>query len=243
MPEDKKQFTLEELAQYDGTGGKPVYIAHQGKVVDVSGSKLWKTGKHMARHHAGADLTEEFANAPHGEEVFERYSQVGVLKGARPERAEREIPAVLGRLLKRFPMLRRHPHPMLVHFPIVFFTAAPVFTILYVLTGKIQFEDAALDCLGGGVIFTPLAILTGLYTWWLNYMNRPLKPVKIKLTLSPILLALAVIAFIWRLENPAILNQLSSGGWAYLLLILALPPLVIAIGWYGAQITFPIHEG
>jgi len=240
LPEDNKQFTLDELAQYDGTDGKPVYIAHKGKVVDVSGSKLWKSGKHMARHHAGGDLTEEFNNAPHGEEVFERYPQVGVLKSA--EHVKREIPAFLDRLLKRFPMLRRHPHPMLVHFPIVFFTAAPVFTVLYILTGKIQFEDAALDCLGGGVIFAPLAIVTGLYTWWLNYMNRLIKPVKVKLILSPILLALAVIAFIWRLKNPEILNQISSGGWGYALLILTLPPLVIAIGWYGAQITFPIHE-
>ena len=34
----------------------------------------------MAGHFAGADLTGEFADAPHGEEVFERYPQVGVLQ-------------------------------------------------------------------------------------------------------------------------------------------------------------------
>ena len=43
-------------------------------------SGLWAGGEHMAGHFAGADLSAEFPEAPHGEEVFERYPQVGVLK-------------------------------------------------------------------------------------------------------------------------------------------------------------------
>ncbi len=80
MPENLKEFTFEELARFNGAQGAPVYIAFRGRVYDVSGSGLWEGGEHMASHLAGRDLTDEFAEAPHGEEVFERYPQVGVLK-------------------------------------------------------------------------------------------------------------------------------------------------------------------
>src|SRR5512135_2384199 len=70
-----RKFTPQDLAANNGSAGRPVYIAFQGKVYDVSGSDLWEGGQHMGAHAAGADLTGEFADAPHGEEVFERYPQ------------------------------------------------------------------------------------------------------------------------------------------------------------------------
>ena len=122
-----KEFDLEELAQFNGEDGKPMYIAHQGKVIDVSESKVWKKGVHMMRHRAGNNLTTDIQAAPHGTEVLEKYPQVGVLKKAEPER---EMPKALSWLLTRVPMLRRHPHPMTVHFPIVFMFSTTIFNIL-----------------------------------------------------------------------------------------------------------------
>ncbi len=75
----EKTFSESEIGEYQGEGGKPIYIAFRGKVYDLTESFMWSGGNHMAEHHAGKDLTEEFDNAPHGEEVFERYPQVGVL--------------------------------------------------------------------------------------------------------------------------------------------------------------------
>ena len=60
-----KEFNLEELSEFNGENGKPVYIAHQDKVIDVSDSKLWKAGVHMKRHHGGSDLTTDIQGAPH----------------------------------------------------------------------------------------------------------------------------------------------------------------------------------
>ena len=250
MPENLKEFTLEELAQFNGAQGAPVYIAFRGRVYDVSGSGLWTGGEHMAGHFAGADLTQEFPEAPHGEEVFERYPQVGVLRPG-PEVAvtpEAEGPGLARPgfwrwLLKRFPLLKRHPHPMVVHFPIVFFISAPVFAILYRLTGIAAFETTAFHCLGGGVLFTPVALVTGLLTWWLNYDWRPLRPVVLKLILTPILLADGAGAFTWRWLNPEILSGLGPlTGKLYLAMLCLLWPLVSLIGWYGASLTFPRHE-
>jgi predicted heme/steroid binding protein len=75
----EKKFTLEELKKYDGIDGKPAYIAYKGKVYDVSDNYLWIDGDHQGEHGAGKDLTEEMANAPHGEETLENVKLVGVL--------------------------------------------------------------------------------------------------------------------------------------------------------------------
>lgn len=242
MPEDLKEFTLEELAEFNGQG-KPIYIAFRGRVYDVSDSGLWGGGEHMAGHFAGSDLTGEFAGAPHGEEVFERYPQVGVLTGAPEPEAPLPRPGFWHHFLKRFPLFRRHPHPMVVHFPIVFYISTPVFTLLYLLTGVDAFETTAWHCLGGGVLFTPVALVTGLLTWGINYEWRPLRPVVIKLILTPILLAVGAGAFIWRWFDPGILLGLEHWtGKVYLGLTFALWPLVSLIGWYGAALTFPVHE-
>jgi predicted heme/steroid binding protein/uncharacterized membrane protein len=235
-----KEFDLEVLSAFNGKDGKPVYIAHQGRVIDVTNSQLWKTGQHMKRHQAGNDLTAEIEAAPHGLEVLDRYPQVGILK--RKEGYERPIPEGLDKLLSRFPVLRRHPHPMVVHFPIVFMFSAALFNLLYLIIGLKAFETTAIHCLGGGILFTPVAMLTGYFTWWLNYMARPMRPVTIKIRFSFLLMGIAVSTFIWRLAVPDILGALGGWGILYFLLVLSLAPLVSVIGWFGGTLTFPVEK-
>jgi predicted heme/steroid binding protein/uncharacterized membrane protein len=235
-----KEFDPADIEKFNGTEGNPVYIVHQGKVFDVTDSKLWKTGLHMKRHHAGKDLTTDIQAAPHGTEVLERFPQVGIVK--KQEIPEVKIPAALAWLLARYPMLRRHPHPMTVHFPIVFMFSATIFSLLYLVTGFKPFETTGFHCLGGGVFFTVVTIVTGLYTWWLNYLSRPVRAVTIKKTASIILLVVSTTAFIWRLLDAGVLVSLSGPGYFYLLLILSLLPLVTVIGWFGASLTFPIEK-
>jgi predicted heme/steroid binding protein len=56
--------------------GRTTFI-YKGWVYDATGSKRWKDGVHMKRHHAGQDLTEALAGAPHGEEVLDRIKKLG----------------------------------------------------------------------------------------------------------------------------------------------------------------------
>ena len=235
-----KEFDIEELSTFDGKEGRPAYVAHQGRVFNVTESKIWKKGVHMRRHHAGKDLTTDLKGAPHGIKMLERYPQVGVLK--RVEVQEREIPEALFWLLSKIPMLRRHPHPMTVHFPIVFMFSTTLFNILYVVTGIKAFEITALHCLGAGILFTPVAIVTGLYTWWLNYMAKPLRSVTVKMKVSPLLFATQIAVFVWRILDPSILDSLEFASAIYFLLVLSLFILVTINGWFGAAMTFPFEE-
>jgi uncharacterized membrane protein len=193
------------------------------------------------RHRAGRDLTDDLADAPHGTEVFERYPRIGTLKGVpekKQEQEERVQPQWLASLLDRYPLLARHPHPALVHFPIAFTFAVPIFAVLALLSGRSAFETTAFHCLGAGLLFAPLTIGTGFFTWWLNYDARMIKPVRIKIIGSVLLMLLMPVLFAWRYMVPELLFS-GSLRLLYLLLIIALVPLVTVIGWYGATLTFP----
>ncbi|MGD9411247.1 MAG: cytochrome b5 domain-containing protein [Desulfobacterales bacterium] len=237
-----QEFDIAELEKYDGSDGRPVYVAYKGKVYDISGSKLWRNGIHMKRHHAGRNLTTDIQGAPHEPDVLERFPQVGTLKKETAEVAELEIPRALNWLLQKVPMLRRHPHPMTVHFPIAFVFATAVFNILYLLTDYRSFEITALHCLAGGILFTIVGITTGLYTWWLNYMAKPLRAVKIKIPLTITLLIIQIILFVWRISVPDVFDSIQGINILYLIFVLALIPMITIIGWFGASMTFPVEK-
>jgi predicted heme/steroid binding protein len=71
-------YTRSELALRNGQDRSEIWIAWEGKIFDVTGSRLWKNGKHY-EHWAGQDLTEELADSPHGRRVFEGREPIGVL--------------------------------------------------------------------------------------------------------------------------------------------------------------------
>ncbi len=238
-----KAFRRDELKEYDGKDGRPGYIAYEGKVYDVSASKLWSGGLHMRRHRAGTDLTAEIQAAPHGPDLLERCPQVGVLQPEEPAAGEAPpLPRIIALLLEKNPFFRRHPHPMTVHFPIVFMMAAPFFTVLYLITGIAAFDTTAFHCLGGGVLFSVVGIATGVITWWYNYMGKMMKPIAIKLPLSIVMLVLAIVAFGWRLYNPNVLSELQGYNLLYPVIVLSLVPIVSVLGWYGATMTFPLEK-
>ena len=230
-----KELTTEELAAFDGKDGNPAYIAFEGKVYDVSGSRLWAKGTHMLRHLAGQDLTGSISAAPHGVEVFERYPQIGVLKKGPPEEL-RHLPPTLQRLLQDFPMARRHPHPMLVHFPIAFHAGASLSALLYLLFSNPSFERFSLFLLLLGSFTSIFAFISGLFTWWVNYRLKLTYLVKRKVFFSIMLVILQALLLVWRSTASEISNPL------YFVLMLLLTPNVVLLGYYGGQITFPVEK-
>ncbi len=238
-----KEFRLEELRDYDGKDGRASYIAYEGKVYDVTASKLWKGGLHMRRHRAGTDLTAAIQAAQHGPDLLERYPQIGVLQPVEADtEAETPLPRLIALLLDKNPFFRRHPHPMTVHFPIVFMLAAPFFTVLYLVTGVAAFDTTAFHCLGGGVLFSIVGIATGIITWWYNYMGQMMRPIAVKLPLSLVMLVLAMAAFGWRWSNPHVLNELQGINLLYPVIVISLVPIISILGWYGATMTFPLEK-
>lgn len=73
-------FTIEELAQYDGSNGKPAYAAVNGIVYDVSLEATWGGGTHFSLY-AGKDLTAQF-NGCHRDrpDILKNLPEVGMLQ-------------------------------------------------------------------------------------------------------------------------------------------------------------------
>ncbi len=238
MDTNTKEFELEELKEHNGKDRSTVYIAVEGKVYDVSESKLWKTGSHMKRHPGGMDLTEDLPAAPHGPEVLERVPGVGTLK-AGTDPMDEGVPAFLLKLFEAAPMLRRHPHPMTVHFPLAFCMVVPLFNLLFLGTGNTTFEATAFYMLVLSVLGAAAAATTGPYTWWLNYGAKMTFNIRAKIAVSTLLFSLLVAGLAWRLLVPDVLVALSLSSWIYLLLTLSYSVLVVVLGWFGAKMTFP----
>ncbi len=160
--------------------------------------------------------------------------------GPEDDGRRRDPPPWWAALVARHPYLRRHPHPAVSHFPIVFMLAASFFSVLYLLTGVTSFEATAFHCLGGGVLSTPAAIATGIFTQRLNY-PQPDSTLTLEKRLSYLLWAVVSGAFAWRLLDPEVLRNLHGLNFCYLLLVLALTPLVTVISFFGGMLTFPLE--
>ncbi|WP_290033110.1 cytochrome b5 domain-containing protein [Ligilactobacillus cholophilus] len=74
-----KEFTKEELKQFDGKNGHKAYVAIEGDVYDVTDIPGWKNGEHHG-NLAGNDVTDALLNkSPHGTRVLSKLTKVGKL--------------------------------------------------------------------------------------------------------------------------------------------------------------------
>lgn len=79
-PRQTKKFTLSELSQYDGTMGKPAYVAINGIVYDVSTNLKWSGATHFGLT-AGKDLSSQFESCHAMASILSKLPKVGVLRG------------------------------------------------------------------------------------------------------------------------------------------------------------------
>lgn len=74
-----REFTLEELQQYNGTNGMPAYIAVDGVVYDVSNEARWAGGRHFGVK-AGTDGTTNYIQCHGKSGAVNKLKKVGVVK-------------------------------------------------------------------------------------------------------------------------------------------------------------------
>ncbi|MBN2288295.1 MAG: hypothetical protein JXQ83_03110 [Candidatus Glassbacteria bacterium] len=232
-----KQMGKDELQQYDGNEDRKAYVAYQGKIFEVTQSKLWRNGLHLKTHQAGRDLTAGMQAAPHGPEVLERFEQVAEL-------TEKPGPAAPAAAFKTPPrlvelILSQHPHPISVHFPIALCIAAAVFTLLGLIFQAPSLEKAALYNIIFAALSTPASITTGVLSWYYNYSGIWTHIYRVKTFISILLvvfLAAALSIHFLCLSGPA---QDGPWYWVYSLIVMAQAPTVIGLGYFGGKITFP----
>ncbi len=229
------EMTSAELHGNDGKEDNKSYVAYEGKVYDVTGSRLWRGGMHVKTHHAGHDLSRAMAAAPHGPEVMERFEAIAELVEEKAvsggESAIKTPPKWAERILDE------HPHPISVHFPIALCIAAALFSTLSLFVDEPALRTAAFYNLVLAILSTPVAIFTGVLSWYYNYSGIWTHIYRMKTYLSIMLLVEFTIALVVKFA-------LDGGGgevgfWVNAVTVLAMAPTVMALGYYGGKITFP----
>jgi predicted heme/steroid binding protein len=71
-------YTKQQLALRNGQDKPEIWVAYRGIIYDLTGSRMWRDGKHY-EHWAGQDLTEELPDAPHTGKVFDKFLPIGQL--------------------------------------------------------------------------------------------------------------------------------------------------------------------
>ncbi len=77
-------FTRKDLERFDGREGRPLYIVFKDRVYDLTSSQLWVEGMHMGVHTRDENLADTIKEAPHTEEILERFEQVGHIEEEAP---------------------------------------------------------------------------------------------------------------------------------------------------------------
>ena len=222
----------EDLQQHNGKDGQKAYVSYQGRVFDVTNSRLWKNGRHVNRHEAGMDLSEALQSAPHGVEVLERYPEIDTIEGFRQKR-ERGKKDALIKLYRMF-----HPHPMLIHFPMGLLGFAVIMQLLFLFTGKGSFEVAGLYALCTATLFMIPTMMSGMLSWWLNYDFAITKIFMYKLSFSIILLIMGAAEIAVRFSVPEIAYGNGASGIFYNFMIFANIPVLAVIGYNGGKLSW-----
>jgi len=221
-----RQFTPNDLAQYDGKEGRAAYVAVKGKVYDASNSRLWAGGGHAGKHTAGTDLTESILQAPHTEEMLLRLPTMGTL-------VEEESVGQI--LMRRFDNL--HPHATLVHLAIAYALVSPFSFIAWMINGEAIFDKIVLYLLVLGLVTVPLSFVTGIMSWVLRYETKAGGTFNLKIGFGVLLFFTILGTFLWRITGPDTVLS-TPGSYYYLAALFLQLVLAFATDYVGKKIVY-----
>jgi len=132
-------------------------------------------------------------------------------------------------------------HPSLVHFPIALATAAAIFQLLALVTGKSQFTVSAIVVLAMGAVMAVAAAITGTAqeetAKLLPGIEAVLERHELLGTVGAVaMLALTISAFYLHMKN-------SLPPRLFLAALTALAILVVAAGHWGGQLVYIYGAG
>ena len=223
----------DELTTFDGKDGRKSYVAADGKIYDVTESRLWKNGKHANRHFAGADLTEALKSAPHGPEVLERYKQIAELESEAAPEPESGVKETVRKLYKLI-----HPHPIMIHFPMGLINFSVIMQILFFITGRNSFEIAGYYALFTASVFLVPTMVSGSVSWWVNYNLASNKIFMTKITFSVILFVMCVSETLMRTIYTDIAYYGCAGSVVYNIMFFLNVPVLSIIGYNGGKLSW-----
>lgn len=230
--ERMRQFSEKELQKYNGRNGMPAYIAYKGQVYDVTLSEFWKEGTHFKKHFAGCDLSAAMADAPHNDEVFSNYPCVGQFISTCPLTPKNKKECY------RLWYVKYHPHPMVIHFPIALHYFSAFADILFLANPSREYDTVVFLSFLIATVMGFLALITGIFSWWINYNFSTSRAFVIKLIGALFTLIIGLIPIFQKLQNPNVAYSTQIDGITYHAVIFITVISITIVGYYGGKITW-----
>jgi len=135
-------------------------------------------------------------------------------------------------------MLKHHLHPISVHIPNGVLPVSVIFILLGVFFQYRALQTAALFNMGFVVLTIPFVLLTGYIEWRNRYQNALTRLFIAKIIAAIVVSITSVIAIVWWIMVPDVLQASYSARWIFLLLILIMLIAATIAGFIGGKLVF-----
>lgn len=129
-------------------------------------------------------------------------------------------------------------HPVAAHFPNGLVPTAALCLLLALLTGSACIEQAVFLLLAVVLAAVPVSLASGIYDWRSRFGGEKAMIFYKKIALALLLFSLALAVLGLHHARPDILHEAGGGRWLCVGLILAMLPVAVLLGHYGAKLAF-----
>ncbi|WP_294891930.1 MULTISPECIES: DUF2231 domain-containing protein [unclassified Sulfuricurvum] len=131
-----------------------------------------------------------------------------------------------------------HPHPMAVHFPIALHYFSGFADILFLADPSEGYEAAVFLSFLIATVTGLFALISGIFSWWINYNFAVTKVFMIKLAGGVFTLMIGLIPIAQRMADPDVAYSADGAGIVYHAIIFMTVISVSVVGYYGGKLTW-----
>lgn len=131
-----------------------------------------------------------------------------------------------------------HPHPMMVHFPIALHYFSGFADVLFLADPSAGFETAVFLSFLIATVMGFFALLSGVFSWWINYSLVRSKVFMIKLNGALFTLIVGLVPITQKFLDPGVPFSSGPDGAVYHGIIFLTVVSVSIVGYYGGKITW-----
>jgi uncharacterized membrane protein len=131
-----------------------------------------------------------------------------------------------------------HPHPAAVHFPIALHYFSAFADVLFLANPSREYDTAVFLSFLIATVMGLLALLTGVFSWWINYDFSTSRAFVIKLIGALFTLIIGFVPLVQKLQNPDVAFSTGADGIIYHAVIFITVISITIVGYYGGKITW-----
>jgi len=135
-------------------------------------------------------------------------------------------------------MLKHHVHPVSVHIPNGVLPVSVIFIILAVFSGSKALQTAALYNMVFVVLTIPLVLFSGYIEWRNRYQSALTHIFIAKIIAAAVVATTSVIAVVWWIMIPDVLQAAYPARWVFIALILIMLIAATVAGYIGGKLVF-----